>query len=256
MPYFHNFPVTFYSHNGVDYDIVIDIIKRIKMRDLFLNDSYVYYEYSVKDSDTPEIIAEKYYGSPYYFWMIFFANQINDYNYDWVMDEDKFNRYLKEKYKTFTVSLNTNGSLSEPTTHQDPTYAFIGYQKTTDNVLVFSPIASCYVFSINNTTKKVKVIPAGGSVLSEGTYLRYGIDCQITNIEPNDNYEWYTFLSSFNHHYENLDGHITTSDTPSATGVSFLDYEISENEKKRKIKIIDKRYLPQIEQEFKALMGL
>jgi hypothetical protein len=255
MPYFHNFPVTFYTHNGVDYDIVIDVIKRIKMRDLFLNDSFVYYEYSVKDSDTPEIIAEKYYGSPYYFWMLFFANQINDYNYDWVMDEDKFNRYLKEKYKTYTLSLNTNSTFELPES-QDPIYSYIGYVKNTDNVNVFTPLSSCYVFSINNTTKKIKVIPAGGVVLSEGTWLEYGGLQQITNIEVNNNYEWYTFLSSYNHHYVNLDGHITTKDTPSATGVTFLDYEVEQNEKKRKIKIIDKSYLPQIEQEFKSLMGI
>jgi len=227
------------------------------MRDLFLNDSFVYYEYSVKDSDTPEVIAEKYYGSPYYFWVLFFANQINDYNYDWVMDEDKFNRYLKEKYKTYTLTLNTNGELDTASLNSpDPVFASLGYVKNTDFVNTFKPLASCYVFSVDNNTKKVKVIPVGGVVLEEGTYLSYGAGYAVTNIEVNDNNEWYTFLSSYNHHYVNLDGNITTSDDLSAVGVSFLDYELSENDKKRKIKIIDKRYLPQIEQEFKSLMGI
>ena len=262
MPYFHNFPVTFYSFNGVDYSIVIDVIKRMKIRDLFLNDSYVYYNYSVKDSDTPEIIAEKYYGSQYYFWMIFLANQINDYNYDWVMDEDKFRRYLKAKYGSYTLTLNTSTIFdSTQLNTPDPVFASLGYVKTTDFVNTYNPTASLYVFGFDNlvttnSVRKVKVIPAGGVILEEGTYFSYGGGHQVSKIEENDNYDWYTFLSSYNHHYVDLDGNITTNDNQSATGVSFLDYETDENDKKRTIKIIDKRYLAQIEQEFKAIMGI
>ena len=67
------------------------------------------------------------------------------------------------------------------------------------------------------------------------------------------------------HHYEisqtsgdstlKIDIGPSNADYPTATAVTNLEYEQAEQDKKRKIKLIDPVYVPQIVDEFQALMN-
>ena len=70
---------TYYIQNEQQADVVTDVINRFFEQDLVDNDAS-YYEYEVKDTDTPEIIADKFYGSPERHWIVLGLNQIIDYN--------------------------------------------------------------------------------------------------------------------------------------------------------------------------------
>lgn len=56
------------------------------------------------------------------------------------------------------------------------------------------------------------------------------------------------------HHYEDADGIVVNSDTPFATPVSNYDYESTENEKKRRIKLIKKAIIAEVVSEFSKLI--
>lgn len=56
------------------------------------------------------------------------------------------------------------------------------------------------------------------------------------------------------HHYVNSDGYIVNSDFPGARAVSNFEYEVDQNEKKRRIKIISPRLLPSIISTFKDIL--
>jgi len=98
--YFNYFPKTFYklNQNSNDVDAVTNITSRFGFEQAFKNNSAVYYEYDVQDSDTPEIIANKFYGSPERHWAVLMINDIVDPQFDWPLDQRTIISYMNEKY--------------------------------------------------------------------------------------------------------------------------------------------------------------
>jgi hypothetical protein len=97
--YFSYFSKTIYSLDGSNnVDVVTDITTRFAFEKTFQNNSSVYYEYDVQDSDTPEIIANKLYGSSDKYWIILMLNQITDPQFDFPLDQRTIISFIDEKY--------------------------------------------------------------------------------------------------------------------------------------------------------------
>ena len=79
-------PFYFNSFNTVEYDlkkndkpvVLTNITNRYKMKKLLQDKGVIFYEYYVKDSDRPDIIAQKFYGDGSLDWIIFLTNDIVD----------------------------------------------------------------------------------------------------------------------------------------------------------------------------------
>lgn len=90
----------------VDYDIlkngqnmqITDIFRRVRILKGVLENDMITYEYYIKEFDTPESIAYKYYGSPYYHWVVMMTNDINDIHADWPLNYEQFNTYIVKTY--------------------------------------------------------------------------------------------------------------------------------------------------------------
>jgi hypothetical protein len=98
--YFNYFPKTFYSSNNstTGLDTVTNIISRFSFEQTLKDNSSAFYKYSVQDSDTPEIIAYKYYGSSERHWVVLLFNDIIDPQFDWPLKYDTFINFVDEKY--------------------------------------------------------------------------------------------------------------------------------------------------------------
>ena len=98
--YFNYFPKTFYSNNNLTtgLDTVTNIISRFTFEQTLKDNSSAFYKYSVQDSDTPEIIAYKYYGSSERHWVVLLFNDIIDPQFDWPLKYDTFINFVDEKY--------------------------------------------------------------------------------------------------------------------------------------------------------------
>lgn len=109
--YFNYFPKTFYklNENSNDVDAVTNITARFGFEQAFKNNSAVYYEYDVQDSDTPEIIANKFYGSPERHWAVLMINDIVDPQFDWPLDQRTIISYIDEKYSA-NASVGQSGT--------------------------------------------------------------------------------------------------------------------------------------------------
>ena len=109
--YFNYFPKTFYklNENSNDVDTVTNITSRFGFEQAFKNNSAVYYEYDVQDSDTPEIIANKFYGSPERHWAVLMINDIVDPQFDWPLDQRTIISYIDEKYSA-NASVGQSGT--------------------------------------------------------------------------------------------------------------------------------------------------
>ena len=99
MAYFKQFPKVLYNVRGDGNEqMMTNITKRVRFRD-YIKRNYVTYDfYDVKSGETPEYIANEFYGDPELHWVILLLNDVIDYYNDWPMATEQFERYVKSKY--------------------------------------------------------------------------------------------------------------------------------------------------------------
>jgi len=96
--YFNYFPKTLYTSDAENGVVVTNIISRFAFEKSYRNNSAVYYEYDIQDSDTPEIIADKMYGNSERHWIVLMMNEIVDPQFDWPLDQRTIISYINDKY--------------------------------------------------------------------------------------------------------------------------------------------------------------
>ena len=99
MSYFEMFPKIFYDNKGDgNYSVMTNLFSRVKLLDNTKENISDFDYYNVKDGETPEMIAHRYYGDVNLHWTILVANDIIDYYDDWPMSTQRFEEFVKEKY--------------------------------------------------------------------------------------------------------------------------------------------------------------
>jgi hypothetical protein len=188
-----------------------------------LKNPLIFYSYDIQESDTPEIIASKYYGDPYRYWLVLFANQIFDAQWQWPMKPNLFNDYIIDKYQGaantyYSLPANTNANAAQILAYTQGTIQ--SYNKT--------------ITTTDSTSGSSNTII---QIVDQGHY---------NNLVP------YTTTQTFNTGYAN--GSSVTV-TVSKYTQSIYDYEVQQNENNRTIYLINSNYVSLVETQFKSLMG-
>jgi len=102
MQYFDTLPKVIYTRNGVS-SVYTNLLTRVSVIPAILKDPLIYYTYDIQEGDTPETIAHKYYGDSYRYWIVLFANELLDPQWDWPMTSRVFDQYLANKYPSTNV---------------------------------------------------------------------------------------------------------------------------------------------------------
>lgn len=108
--YLDKFPKTLYDINRAklsNYVSVTNIFFRIQLIKETINNTAAYYVYSIKDTETPEILAENVYKNPQAHWMILYANDMIDAQYDWPLNYKNFQNYIINKYGSIAIAQTT-----------------------------------------------------------------------------------------------------------------------------------------------------
>ena len=90
-----------------NYESVTNLLFRFSIIKSVLNNISAYYYYIIKDSDTPEILAEATYNDSEAYWIILYANDIYDPQYDWPMNDTVFGNYIINKYGSIANAKTT-----------------------------------------------------------------------------------------------------------------------------------------------------
>jgi len=224
MKYFESFPQTAFTLSTQSAFTNQQLVTNILARSTFLreiaNNTSIAYEYNVKESDTAEIIAHKVYGDAYRGWIILMFNNIINPFYDWPLKNDALDNYVNKKYgQDVDTARSTIHHYERETT-----------KKSIYNGLLIDEEVSTQIISdwqLNYTTNVITpsalptVADTSVAVSSETvTYPTYTLTIDIVN-----------------------------------KAVSNYTYEFNENEKKRKIKILDEKFVQRVEDEFRNLMS-
>jgi len=241
MPtFFNKFPVVRYDMENKRYSyqnnqIVTNVLFRIGIIKEVLTNIASYYEYTVRDDEKPEILADKFYNDPEGHWVILYANDIFDPQYDWPLDSKSFNKYLIDKYRS-QAEADLGAGISD--------FRVIDWTRDTTNP--------------NSVHHYEKIIIRENSVSKIIDEKR---------VEINKNEEWLTHVLDvpFDTYDElpertveffNLSNTgVTITQTTTKAAITYYDYEDDLNEKKRNIKVIKKQYYNQIVDEFNTLTG-
>ena len=93
------FPNVLYSAKGDGkFTVMKDLMSRVKLINNVKENILGFDYYDVKDGETPEMIAHKYYDDPELHWTILVVNDVIDYYTQWPMSVQKFEEFMKDKY--------------------------------------------------------------------------------------------------------------------------------------------------------------
>ena len=280
MNYFNKLPIITY-----DNKVAVNILSRSKLSDQTKGDSKVFLPYTLSDGDRMDMVSQAYYGNPGYTWLIWYANEIIDPYYETTLSEIDLEDYIISKYGSIDISqrkvafYRTNGHIDDRTLSLSA-YSNLPYgeQKYWEPVLDYLANVKEYkrknepqevstnrigILNVSNVTGTFKV---GEEVQYTGT--NYGFCTYFSNTEITVNNITGSFLANTTVMGKESNAHATIVSCNNAISttqaydqplyweaVSFYDYEVEENEKKKEIFLLDSRYTTQIEQELKRTMA-
>jgi hypothetical protein len=149
MSYFTKLPEIYYDFvlNGANkLFIVRDITANVRPLKNTLDNITLYDLYDIIDGETPEIISQKFYGSPNYHWAIMIANQKYDYLNDWPLPYDRLVQYCIDKYG--------EDNIYDIHHYEDEN----GYVVNSDYPLAASIDNITYEGRINETKRSIKIV--------------------------------------------------------------------------------------------------
>ena len=114
MSYFSNFSTILYDPAGDgSAKLATNIMKRVRVRTNMKKEIVMLDKYDVKENETPEIVADKHHGSPYYHWVVMLLNDISDVNHDWVKSTRQMQKYLFSKYTQIQLTETHHYEISQ-----------------------------------------------------------------------------------------------------------------------------------------------
>lgn len=97
--FFAKFPTIIY--NGLP---VVDMSKTVVIDNNVLNNPFLFQEENLIEGIRSDQLARKFYGDPYFEWLIFMSNQMIDPYNQWYMDTSQFYDYIEQKYSDITLA--------------------------------------------------------------------------------------------------------------------------------------------------------
>jgi hypothetical protein len=165
--YFNFFPQTLYTTDTISGDVVKNITARFSFEESFKENTAVCYEYDVQDSDTPEIIASKFYGDSERHWIVLMFNNITDPQFDWPMDYRTLISFIDEKYKS-EANVGQSGS-SWAQSHVHAYYKVETKTTLSTNTIVVNK------FEVDSNTYSTIAITNNDVLLTSGSTIRIQI---------------------------------------------------------------------------------
>jgi len=215
--YFNYFPKTVYSlEDSNKLDSVTNIIARFAFEDKLKENSSSFYKYDIKDSDTPEIIASKYYDNPERHWIVLLFNNIIDPQWDWPLNDRTFNEFVNNKYSASEYADTANTSVSG-----------LSWAKNINNIKSYFKIVTTTT-SEKTTIEKFEV---DSVTYANNTFMQTG---------SNINYE--------------LDDNTNVNIKITRETQTYFDYEKQVNDSKRTINLLKSEFVPAVEKEFKRII--
>lgn len=255
--YFSEFPRIYYdfpNYTGDDtfLQVLTDITANVRVRKEIMENVTLYDEYDIKEGETPEIIAEKIYGNPEYHWIIMLANQRYDYLSDFPMSSLELDQHVKETYGVDHIydihHYERDGVYEEAVATIKVPASIFSMLKVNDFIMSL-PVANARIESLIPPEPAVNY----GYAVVRMDFGRFadGMLCSVKGVRFDEEVGDTLYTSIVNFNVPTNGFELNEQYVP----ITNYEYEIIENEKKRRIKIISPRLVEQILKEYREIMG-
>lgn len=151
MLYFNSIPKILTPDVNGEGILLTNLMARSEIIPSLLNNPMMFYKYDIQEGDTPEIIADKYYGDSYRYWIVLYANQILDPQWNWPLTSAQFDAYITSKYSAAagvqSVLAYTQSTIKE-------------YRKTIKSIDSISLVETTESFTIDVNTYNQPITPS------------------------------------------------------------------------------------------------
>jgi len=109
--YFRQFPtISYLNFKNIaklyDLDVLSrNILKRVSFTAGLKEQAGLFYDYDVEDGETPEILSDRIYGTPYYHWILLLFNDIIDPYEEWPKGSVTIDNSMIRKYPGYSMFL-------------------------------------------------------------------------------------------------------------------------------------------------------
>ena len=233
MSYFKKFPILVASQNAKILTIR-DFFSRITMADKFQENTVFLENYIVLDGETPELVSQKFYGTPFNHWIILMVNNIIDPREEWPIPE---NRVLDRVYANYDMIITVPSGAAYSV--DDSLEASTG-----GKFLVSSKSGNTIYIRSQNGTQLLTTSDTIDNLTTEASNL---VISSVTL--PN---------TRIHHYYDTELEYVVDYDAgnPNILSVTNWEYEIDLNDAKRNIKMLPPVYVTAVEREFNRLAGI
>jgi len=165
MRYFDSLPyITNTDYNGNFY-LLKNLLVRTELIPTLAKNPLLVYTYEIRDGDSPEIIANKYYGDPYRYWIVLYGNpNIVDPQADWPLSSQQFLLYLTDKYSSdaANASMTLLAYTQSTIHHYEKVITTFDTSTQTKAIKVVDVDLNTYLSTLSTTT--TGTFPDGSSV--------------------------------------------------------------------------------------------
>jgi len=220
-----------------EYVTVTNVLFRVGVVRSVMSGGGSYYEYIIKEGETPELLADKIYGDPEAHWFIIYANDILDPQFDWPLDPRAFYNHITDKYGSIEAAQTTYHHWEKVTSRYDSRsrQTTVTRQWIDEAALNFDD----YAFT-------------DGTGFVDNTIFDDDLDQLVLDTESVP-YDTYNTLAGEVVEAYNLPDGSTCTETITRNRVTVYDYENELNENRRTIRLIRPEFWPLARAEFDAL---
>tara|TARA_B100000287_G_scaffold176439_1_gene166430 strand:+ start:2570 stop:3280 length:711 start_codon:yes stop_codon:yes gene_type:complete len=231
MKYFRYFPT-------INYDLddnkqtreIVDVFRFAKIiNNRALDDISLYAFYDVNDGERPDHVAKRIYGSADYYWTFFLVNQeMKNLFTDWPMSYSQLEDHVNLNYPGTALTVATSDFFDKLSIGE----TVKGILSTAEATVVAKDPNYGWI-KVNNKTGTFQAETIQGQTNSE-----------VVTITGE------TAFKNATHHYSTSDG-IVPRGTAGAVAVTNEQYEIDENDKRRRIKVLKPERVEEVVQQFR-----
>jgi hypothetical protein len=229
--YFKTFPYTYYSLDDVaTTQIVTNISLRVVLSNELKKNFALFDKYDIKDGETPEILADKFYSNPQLHWIILHTNDILDPRFDWPLTTNNLVLFTQGKYNNVNAPhhyVDANSIITNANVYLNSSSQFTNFNNN-DVIVNVTNNGTGVITKLQSYSNIIVTVTDGGFITGD----------KIT-------------LSS----NANANANITSTSIISGTPVTNLQYEDTVNDTKRKINILKNRYIDSVINDFKIKLS-
>mgnify|MGYP001206813021 CR=1 FL=1 len=237
MQYFRNFPLIDYDLDGnKDTRSIVDVFRFAKIvSSKTIDDISLYNYYQVQDSERPDHVSQKLYGTPNLYWTFFLVNEnLKNLHKDWPMSQVQIEDHINKNYTGHALNFAVATTVHDKLT--------IG-----ETVTGLLSGATGKVVSKDPNLGWIRISDKTGLFRAET--IQGGTSNEIVNITGE------TPFRNATHHFTTSDDGRVPRGTAGAVTVTNDEHERELNDARERIKVIKPSRISEITDEFRKVIN-